>query len=159
MEKVKTFCVYNLLNANGDKLKLSLGYVVDERGTPNPNGNYGLRWRFSGKNIPMPVRSGYWFNGFPEAVMLDWLKGNGWYPHTKVNMNSGCAVVFELPSMNGKGNEIPLHVESALIHAVRLLWANNLRVKATSLYKHIKGGTLYQATEAVKEIVDHKVEY
>ena len=35
MEKVKTFRVYNLLNVNGDRLQLRLGYVVDEGGKGN----------------------------------------------------------------------------------------------------------------------------
>jgi hypothetical protein len=45
----------------------------------------------------MPVRSGYWFNGFPEKTMIDWLKGNGWYPQSCVLMPVGKAIVFDLP--------------------------------------------------------------
>ena len=96
MEKVKTLRVYNLLNANGERLRLRLGYTVDERGTPC-NGNACWRWSFEGKNIPMPVRSRTWFHGFPEPIMIPWLKGNGWFPQTRVELDCGYAEVFELP--------------------------------------------------------------
>lgn len=99
MEKVKTFRVYNLLNANGDRLRLRLGYIVPESGRPY-NEDSCFRWSFDGKHIPMPVRSRTWFNGFPEPIMLSWLKGNGWYPHAMVDMGSGYAKVFELPKGN-----------------------------------------------------------
>ena len=99
MEKVKTFRVYNLLNANGDRLRLRLGYIVYEAGRPY-NEDSGFRWSFDGKYIPMPVRSRTWFNGFPEPIMLNWLKANGWYPHTMVDMGCGYAKVFELPKGN-----------------------------------------------------------
>lgn len=96
MENVKTFRVYNLLSANGERLRLCLGYIVNDPGYTY-NGDIGFRWRFNGKNIPMPVRSNTWFNGFPEPIMLNWLNGNGWYLHTRVELNSGYAEVFELP--------------------------------------------------------------
>ena len=99
MEKVKTFRVYNLLNANGERLRLRLGYAVDDDGRPY-NRDSGLRWSFDGRNIPMPVRSRTWFNGFPEPIMLSWLKRNGWYPHTRVELTTGYAGVFELPKGN-----------------------------------------------------------
>lgn len=162
MREIKTLRVYNLVNAKGNKLRLNFGLIngpIDEY--PIDDYDKGYRWSFEGHNIPMPVRSGYWFNGFPESVMLDWLKGNGWALHTVVNMMTGTAKVCELLFVDdapSKGNEtIPVAVESALIHAVRLLWSNNLKVKAASLYRHIKGGTLYEATEAVREIVDQQV--
>lgn len=93
MEKVRTLRVYNLVNANGNKLRLSLGFVPDQCG------DYGWRWSFTGKNIPMPVRTRTWFIGFPESIMLSWLKGNGWYPHTRVELDSGEAKVFVLPTV------------------------------------------------------------
>ena len=87
-ETIDILCVYNLVNPDGAKLQLRLGLVKGD----------GLRWSFEGKNIPMPVRSRTWFNGFPENIMLDWLKGNGWYPHTCVFMGTGKVKVYELPT-------------------------------------------------------------
>lgn len=95
MEKVRTLRVYNLVNANGEKLRLSLGYVAAG------NGDECWRWSFVGKNIPMPIRSRTWFHGFPEPIMISWLKGNGWFPRTRVDMGSGYAEVFELPCRCG----------------------------------------------------------
>jgi hypothetical protein len=101
MEKIRTLRVYNLQNANGERLRLNLGYTVDDY-SPAGNGNAGWRWSFEGKNIPMPVRSRTWFCGFPEPIMITWLKGNGWFPKTRVEMNSGYAEVFELPNIDDK---------------------------------------------------------
>ena len=99
MKKTKVIRVYNLVDSKGNRLQLELG-IFD----PNQNDEYplssldnGYRWRFIGKHIPMPIRSMYWFNGFPEPIMISWLKGNGWFPHTRVEMCSGYAEVFELP--------------------------------------------------------------
>lgn len=99
MKKTKVIRVYNLVDSKGNKVQLELGTF-----DPNQNDEYplsaldkGYRWRFIGKHIPMPVRSMCWFNGFPEPIMLDWLKGNGWFVRTRVDMCSGYAEVFELP--------------------------------------------------------------
>ena len=98
MRNAKIIRVYNLVNIKGDRLRLELGIIAD------PHDDYlltskdkGYRWRFIGNNIPMPVRSMCWFNGFPEPIMIPWLKGNGWFLHTRVDMCSGYAEVFELP--------------------------------------------------------------
>lgn len=161
MREIKTLLVYNLVDSKGNKLRLNLGLIkgsIDEY--PIDSADKGYRWSFEGHEIPMPIRSGYWFNGFPVSVMLDWLKGNGWALHTVVNMAIGTAQVYELPfsddSCNGN-EEFSFTVESALDHAVRLLWEKGHKLKAASLYRHIKGGTLYEAHEAVKEIVDQQV--
>ena len=113
----------------------------------------------------MPVRSDYWFNGFKESVMLDWLKGNGWALHTSVDMTTGKAIVCELPFYDGmpyKGNE-PLCYhdiqagENALIRAVYLLWENNCRRKAVALYRYVRECTQQEADRAVREIVDGQI--
>ena len=105
MERILTLRCYNLVNAEGRKLLMYLGrYESCERGD-YPNGlecpnDKGFRWMFEGSEIPMPVRHGTWFNGFPEKVMLDWLKGNGWALHATVNMATGKTTVYELPKAN-----------------------------------------------------------
>ena len=165
MREIKTFKVYNLVDAKGNKLRLNLGYIdapqdkylVDEH-------DEGLRWSFEGLKIPMPVRSGYWFNGFPETIMLDWLKGNGWALRTIVNMFTGAARVFELPDVDDKGNEetgmvneFPIHYEPDRVffekHIGNLV-RNGDRVAAVRLYRYAHGGNLKMANDAVREIVD-----
>lgn len=141
MEVVK---VYNLVNSKGNRLQLELGVgnLHDEE-YPLDSKDNGYRWRFFGTIIPMPVRSAYWFNGFPENVMLDWLKGNGWFVQTKVNMRTGYAQVYELPKGddNSKGNEIPAHVidggEAAVKEAIKLLCDNGRPLKAVQLYRYV----------------------
>jgi hypothetical protein len=114
MREIKTFKVYNLVDAKGNKLRLNLGYIYapQDKSLVNEH-DEGLRWSFEGLKIPMPVRSGYWFNGFPEAIMLDWLKGNGWALHTIVNMFTGAARVFELPNVNKNNISALKNAESA----------------------------------------------
>ena len=153
MENVKTFRVYNLLNANGERLRLRLGYTVDNNGTPC-NGKAGWKWSFNGKNIPMPVRSGTWFDGFPEPIMISWLKGNGWHLQTRVEPYSGYAKVFELP--NGNENTIDIAFDRALDCALRLMWNNGNHLHAMHLYCHINGCTIAEAQIAVKGIVDRQ---
>ena len=98
MEKVIIHKVYNLVNHNGDKLQLKLGLLQNNRdnGVPVP-AIHGWRWSFEGKEIPMPVRSRTWFNGFPADTMLLWLAEHDWYVVTEVDMATGKANVNGLP--------------------------------------------------------------
>lgn len=156
MKNVKTIKVYNLVDSKGNKLRLDLGV------TDSPQDDYlftskdkGYRWRFVGYKIPMPVRSMCWFNGFPEDVMLDWLKGNGWYVRTRVDMCSGRANVYELPDESHKGNECFARKEedeTAFCAVVRQLNRDGKMVTATRLYRYANGGDMRDAYHAVMEI-------
>lgn len=98
-EKVEIAKIYNLFDPDGHKLQLYFGRKVDNSGAAIINGkDKGWRWSFYGTNIPMPVRKGEWFNGFPEETMLSWLEGNGgWVVHTVVNAVTGEVEVRDLP--------------------------------------------------------------
>ena len=162
MRDIKVLRVYNLVNANGTKLQLWLGVLKNRLGDVCiANADKGYRWCFNGNKIPMPVRSGYWFNGFEESVMLDWLKGNGWYPRSCVFMDDSRCHVYELPSFDDipyKGNDLDIRAgESALIRAVRLLWEDNCRRKAVALYRYCHECTTQEADKAVREIVDGQI--
>lgn len=101
MRNVKVIKVYNLVNSKGNKLRLRLGELKSRDDAFVSSADQGLRWSFIGANIPMPVRSSTWFNGFPEHIMLEWLKGNGWYVQTCVDMCDGRARVYNVPSFVG----------------------------------------------------------
>ena len=95
--KINPIRTYNLVNTNGNKLQLQLGLDVEInadfcKGDPDK----GYRWCFIGTKIPMPIRSGTWFNGFPERTMLEWLAKHGWVCSTIVNMNTGNAIVYAI---------------------------------------------------------------
>lgn len=165
MSKVKTVRVFNLVDSKGNKLLLELGITdVMREDKPWSSADQGWRWRFIGRNIPMPVRSMYWFNGFPEPIMIDWLKGNGWYVHTRVNMFNGYTEVYELP----KGNESLVDIDNGLSktinelgkeafhYALKKLWTEGTCLKAVRVYRYVHGGTIGEATRAVREIVDGK---
>ena len=157
MENMEVLKVYNLVNDKGNTLQLELGVGDRTPGEyPYEDKDNGLRWRFYGYIIPMPVRSGYWFNGFTENVMLDWLKGNGWYPRTCVNMRTGRALVYELP----KGNEEDIrilperheHEECVFRDTIRDLVSNGKKMRAVALYRYANGGDIRDAYDAVTEI-------
>ena len=166
MREIKLIKVYNLVNSKGLKLQMNLGIITkglhDEY--PISTADKGERWNFVGSHIPMPVRSDYWFNGFPEKIMLDWLKGNGWALHTVVNVATGRVKVCELPSHNeaSKGNEkpiipgeYPIHHEqsrAAFEEVIRELYSAGRKITAVRVYRYAHGGTLYDANEAVKAI-------
>lgn len=153
MEKTKIIRVYNLVDSKGNKLRLDLGIIsLNRSADPIYNGDTGYRWRFIGKHIPMPIRSMHWFNGFPENIMLDWLKGNGWYAHTRVEMCDGYAHVYELPKGNENTDDRSEEDEQVFKKTIRELANNSKRVSAVRLYRYANGGTLGEAYHAVREI-------
>lgn len=162
MSNIKELKAYNLVDVNGTSLQLILG--IKE----NPHDEYpictadeGFRWKFIGNKIPMPVRSDYWFNGFAESIMLDWLKGNGWALRSIVNMRTGRARVYELPFVDepSKGDEKPKanasdSLNKAAFEAViQMLVREGNKIMAVRLYRYAHGGTLCNANEKVMAIV------
>lgn len=162
-ENINIIVVYNLVDANGTKLQLRLGRLKgygDELLAYHTD--QGFRWSFVGSKIPMPVRSETWFNGFPENIMIDWLKGNGWYPRSRVEMGTGKATIYELPKVGkpSKGNEeykLPdyaIHAgENALREAVKMLYNKGSRIDANSLYRYVHPSNMLDAKYAVEAIV------
>lgn len=157
--------IYNLENANGNKLQLRLGRdeeVFATRCKGNPD--YGFRWSFVGTKIPMPVRNGTWFNGFPEETMLNWLRENGWYLRTMVSPATCKADVYEVPNDNKQeGEAIELFdvsdiptcggLEQGIIEeAVRILYRCNRRLTAVKLFRDVYKCGLRDAKEAVESI-------
>ena len=96
LKEVKIIRVYNLVNTKGKRLQLRL-CVLHPDDREKFCGDTGYRWSFLGTEIPMPVRAGTWFNGFPADTMTMWLAEQGWYVVTEVDMTSGKAKVCGLP--------------------------------------------------------------
>ena len=164
MENMQVVNVYNLVNSKGNWLQLELGLGdCTNNEYPKDASDNGYRWRFFGSSIPMPVRAGYWFNGFPEGVMLDWLNGNGWYPRTKVNMRTGHAKVYELPDVHdpSKGNENTYKLsdlaieqgECALKRAIKMMSDDGYKLSAITLYRYVHPCTLPDAKNAIDKIL------
>ena len=165
-ENIDICYVYNLVDENGTKLQLRLGRL---KGYSDELLAYhcdqGFRWSFVGSKIPMPVRAYTWFNGFPENIMLDWLKGNGWALRSRVEMGTGKATVYELPFVDkpSKGNEKPTEEykltdeairrgEAVLKEAIRLLCNNGSALSAIALYRLAHPCTLVEAKHVVDDI-------
>ena len=156
MRDIKVLRVYNLVDIKGNKLQLRLGILKSRAGEVCiTDKDTGYRWCFNGKEIPMPVRSGYWFNGFEESIMLGWLKRNGWYPHSRVDMGSEKVTVYELFKGNEPGNLAALASvdRSAFDRVIRDLVGQGNRATACRLYRYVHGGTLRNANDAVNIIV------
>lgn len=157
-EKITTLVCFNLVNADGVKLRLYLGRdegYADCYGNPDK----GFRWSFVGSKIPMPVRAYTWFNGFPENIMLDWLKGNGWALRSRVKMSTGKATVYELPFYDepSKGNENPINMSDeynrkAFEDAINRYMHDHNILMAVRLYRYAHGGSLLDAHKKVMEI-------
>lgn len=98
MPEIKLIKILLLVNPNGDKTQLHFGRLKDPKDF-NGDKDTGFRWMFTGKKIPMPIRSEEWFNGFPEATMLNWLRANGgWVVHAIWTANTNKMTVVDLPS-------------------------------------------------------------
>jgi hypothetical protein len=102
MKEVNIIRVYNLLNHKGKRLQLRLAIIHPDDRERNC-GDTGYRWSFLGREIPMPVRNGTWFNGFSHDTMMLWLAEHEWHVETEVNMLSGKAKVYAMPTINGDG--------------------------------------------------------
>lgn len=153
MEKVNILKVYNLLDSKGTKLQLRFG-VIDNF-MPSYHGERQFRWSFIGTKIPMPVRNGTWFNGFPEHTMIEWLNGNGWYVRSIVDMTTGKANVYELPNGDDKYELSELAIrqgEDSLETAIRILCDEGFKLKAIALYRYVHPCTLSEGKAAVDAI-------
>lgn len=158
MEIVKALNSY-CLTKDGISLTMQFGIAENACGSKE-------RWRFYGANIPMPVRSGTWFQGLSVREMLSWLSDNGWTLHSYVNLCSGiihpCCKGNEAPNKgnenHSKGNEeLPYSVKALLKKSFEeilvYLYKNDMLVKAVNLYRYVNGGRVTDALSAVREIV------
>lgn len=161
-EKILPLRCYNLLNENGKTLRMYLGRYENHReAMTHFDKDQGYRWMFNGTQIPMPVRSETWFNGFPEHIMLDWLKGNGWALRSRVEMSTGKTTVYELPFVDepSKGNEeyklsdtAIRNGEDALQRAILDMCNDGCVLRAISLYRLAHPCSLVDAKHAVDAI-------
>lgn len=162
MDNIKIIRVFNLVNPKGTKLQLRLGAMQN---CANLRGkDMGWRWSFIGTEIPMPVRNGTWFNGFPEATMMNWLMDQGWMPESAVEMATSRVRVFNLPKGNEDPDPAPVKhnhyaslrdsalYKNAFNEAIRHLVDNGKRITAVRVYRYVHGGSLVESNEAVKEI-------
>lgn len=95
MEKVKALVSYNLRHSvSGTTLMMQYGRVSDDYGNVI-NSTAAQRWRFIGRQIPIPVRCGTWFQGISATEMLDWLYREGWILESRVDIGSGYARVYK----------------------------------------------------------------
>lgn len=103
---------------NGNDLRLTLGKIEDMEAYNRSmgsacNDDKGFRWRFVGVHIPMPIRSYEWFNGFPEDIMANWVKSQGYEVVAVTSHVTGSVYVVKgnAPE-SSKGNELTTAIEA-----------------------------------------------
>lgn len=168
MENITILRIYNLEDTNKNKLQLRLGRdeeVFANRRKGNPD--YGFRWSFIGTKIPMPVRKGTWFNGFPEYTMMMWLAEQGWHVRTVVDPVTCKADVYNVPDDDEEEGEavelfdvsdIPtcgIDERDIIEEAVRVLCRCNRKLAAIKLYRILYKCGLREAKESVEEICNN----
>lgn len=154
MKEVKIIRVYNLVNPKGNRLQLRLAILhPDDR--EQFCGDTGLRWSFLGREIPMPVRNGTWFNGFPYHTMMAWLAEHEWHVETEVDMYSGKANVYTLPEPAEEyKTEMMANDEVEFNRIIKNLCEEGKRMTAVRLYRFAYEVGSMTAMNAVREICD-----
>lgn len=149
--------VYNLMDGKGNHLRLMKGYV--DPSNKCPPADRGARWCFMGSNIPMPVRSGYWFNGFSVDTMLLWLTEHGWHVAAEVNMSTGKAKMHALPEPEESyADEEFAEDKTAFNNILKELNRNGKFGIAMQLYSYAHEVGHQTAREAVREICQDTTE-
>lgn len=156
MEIVKPITCYNLRDPKGNKLELRYGMLLDEKGNIQHTRS-AQRWSFIGKRIPMPVRSGMWFQGLSATEMLDWLRRDGWCLESRVVIGTGSATIYTLPD---KANEETTSFggyreayEKRFKDAIKLIAENGTDVWAVRVYQYAHDCDVLEARKAVREIL------
>lgn len=152
MKEIKIIRVYNLVNPKGKRLQLRLGVLhPDDR--EKFCGDTGLRWSFLGIEIPMPVRNGTWFNGFPYDTMMLWLAEHDWHVETEVDMTTGKAKAYTLPEAPEEYPDYQMAFDEEEFNKLIVdLCTNGERSKAIRLYRFCYEVGTKTATNAVMEL-------
>lgn len=152
MSEIKVIKVFNLVDTKGTKLQLRLG-LIDNAANRCCKKDTGLRWSFVGSKIPMPVRNGTWFNGFPADTMMLWLAENDWYVATEVEMATGKAKVHVLPEPEeAYTDEQFVNDEIAFNCVLKELNSKGRFGTAVQLYSYAHNVGHWTARQLVKEI-------
>lgn len=152
MENINVIRVYNLVNPKGTRLQLRLG-VMNLEPQDKYDGDTGFRWSFLGTNIPMPVRKGTWFNGFPHDTMMLWLAEHNWYVETEVDMLTGKAKAHALPEPEEEYDSKTMAEDGDVFYAhLKELDAQGKFGIAVQLYSYANEVGHWTARQIVKEI-------
>lgn len=136
MANINIVRVYNLVNSKGKRLALRLGVLPREQ-WDKFNGDTGYRWSFLGTEIPMPVRAGTWFNGFPVDTMTLWLAEHEWYVETEVDMATGKTKVHVLPEPVEEYHDYQLANDQMEFNKlIKEMCANGKKLNALYIYRY-----------------------
>lgn len=160
--KVKALTSFAFVNEKKQDLTLIYGRIVDENGKENPSIT-AQRWSLVGLNIPFPVRSGTWFEGFAIDVMLEYLKRNGWTFCSYTSLKGGKTYVVDSvkaakPVIDNIKKEqaaepVKKETEEELNAKIVKLLKDGYRIKAIMTYKEYHPELLiYEIGHRIDEI-------
>lgn len=152
MEKIKALTTFVFADVmTGTHLTMQAGRVCNLNGTCI-TGNAAQRWRFFGRRIPMPVRSGTWFQGLNPTEMIDWLGSYGYVLKARVDIESGIGHTYNQDGAP-KGNGF---TDSQIKRFVKSIYEASGLVQSIVFYKTAKGCLLTEARDAVNAILDEQ---
>lgn len=141
---IKKIKAYYLKDSNGNELTLCYGREVNENTGEVFTAANAQRWVMYGKRIPMPVRSGTWFQGLGDCEMVAWLNDAGYTLDAYVNLSTG--IMHKCAE-----NKISIFdVE----HHIRCAYRGDNKTALVALYKDITGMSIHDSRVAVEAIID-----
>lgn len=146
IQKIKA---YYFKDKNGTKLTLYYGREVSDLTGKIDHSPAGQRWVMYGKRIPMPVRSGTWFQGLSSVAMVEFLEANGYTLEAYVNLGTGI--------MHKCNNNKAIDMNDVERH-IRQAYSGNNKLSLVLLYRDITGMSVHDANNSVNAIID-KVQY
>lgn len=148
MENVKKIRAFYYQDNDGNKLTMFYGRLVDCTGVGIVGTDNAQRWCFIGNKIPMPVRSGTWFQGFGFNKMNDFVESTGYKLVTTVNLIYG--TVWYCPIVNK-----PIPDMDSIKYQIEKLYNGGNKLRLICLYQTIAGCSVSEANEVVTDIINN----
>ena len=130
-QKVTPIMAFNFVNAEGNKMTLTLGVENKEAGNGRSVGSM-MFWKVFGNKVPFPVQCGTWFIGLPARAMETSLNNLGYWMYAKVYLNSGRVDSYEVNF--GEREENRRAQWSAVWHAIGVFLSQGNEEEARKLH-------------------------
>lgn len=145
MENIKKIRAFYYKDNQGNKLTMFYGRLFDSAFNCISGTNNAQRWCFTGNKIPMPVRSGTWFQGFGYNEMNRFVESTGYHLVMTVNLIHG--TVWKCPEL-----EFTPDIDT-IKHRIKRLYTGSNKLSLIRLYKEATGCNLSEANDVVTELL------
>lgn len=150
MENVKKIRAFYYQDNDGNKLTMFYGRLFDSDLNCISSANNAQRWCFTGNKIPMPVRSGTWFQGFGYNKMNCFVESTGYHLVMTVNLIHG--TVWHCPIIEKDRSTVDMDL---IKHQIRKLYNGGNQIRLARLYQTIAGCSVSEAHEVVIDIINN----